>query len=283
MAARVAVVTDSTASLPPGVADELLTIVPLHVVIDGFSRAEGGPGLSGEVADALRENRKVTTSQPPVEQFEETYRSLFAAGAEEIVSVHLSSDISGTCAAARIAAERMQRPVRVVDSRTIAMAAGFAALAGARAAQTGTADDVIRVVGERAARARTYFSPASLDYLRRGGRIGAASAMLGSVLAVRPILQIGDGVVQPYERVRTVARARARLAELAAEAAEELGTVEIAVHHLDDADGADELAVRLAGMGDGLVQVAEVSAVLGVHVGPGTLGVAISPRLEYEG
>lgn len=281
-------VTDSTASFPLGAAEELasaglLAVVALQVVIDGYSRPEGEPELSREVAEALREDRRVSTSQPPVEQFEETYRSLFAAGVDEIVSVHLSADISGTCAAARTAAERMGRRVRVIDSRTIAMATGFAALAGARAAGTGDVEDVTRVISERIAGARTWFSPASLEYLRRGGRIGAASAMLGSVLAVRPILQIDAGTVQPYERVRTVARARARLAELAVEAAADLGPVDVAVHHLNDPDGAAELADRFAGIGAGTVAVAEVSAVLGVHVGPGTLGVVVSPRVEYAG
>ena len=131
----------------------------------------------------------------------------------------------------------------------------------------------------------TYFCVESLEYLRRGGRIGAAQALLGSALAVKPLLSVVDGQITPHERVRTMSRALARLEELAVEAlasgrAGELAA-DVAVLHLDNRSAADRLARSLRARGPqvGSVSVSEVSAVLGVHCGPGTVGVVVSPRV----
>jgi DegV family protein with EDD domain len=130
----------------------------------------------------------------------------------------------------------------------------------------------------------TYFCVESLEYLRRGGRIGAAQALLGSALAVKPLLSVVDGQITPHERVRTMSRALARLEELAIEAlsSEESGSAaDVAVLHLDNRSAADRLARSLRARGPqvGSVNVSEVSAVLGVHCGPGTVGVVVSPRV----
>lgn len=305
MVTPVTVVTDSTASLPPGATDGLpLTLVPLHVVIDGHSRPESEhPGLSGEVAEALRRGRTVSTSKPGPDAFEATYRRLFDEGAGHIVSVHLSSAISGTYDAALQAADRFDDRVHVVDSRTVAMACGFAALAGAQLAgnpssvarpaelldqhQDEPADPapVVERIHARAAGTTTYFLVGSLEYLRRGGRIGAASALLGSSLAIKPLLRLSDGVIGSYERVRTTARAHARLVELAADAVRHADTnTDVAIHHLDDAASAHRLADALTDLAepDSLV-ISELSSVLAVHVGPGTLGIVVSPRNDRAG
>ena len=135
----------------------------------------------------------------------------------------------------------------------------------------------------------TYFCVESLEYLRRGGRIGAAQALLGSALAVKPLLSVVDGQITPHERVRTMSRALARLEELAIEALTSPGRraegqqveADVAVLHLDNRSAADRLARSLKGRGPhiGSVSVSEVSAVLGVHCGPGTVGVVVSPRV----
>jgi DegV family protein with EDD domain len=147
---------------------------------------------------------------------------------------------------------------------------------------------VAELVRERAGRSVAYFYVDSLDHLRRGGRIGAAQALLGSALAVKPLLTVAGGVIRPYERVRTAAKALSRLEDLAVTACLEAGRrgeVELAVHHLDDPEAAAELgrrlSVRVAERGQPRPQVisSEMSAVLGVHVGPGTLGVVVSPRV----
>jgi DegV family protein with EDD domain len=139
-------------------------------------------------------------------------------------------------------------------------------------------------VRRRAAASTTYFYVDSLEYLRRGGRIGTAAAILGSALAVKPLLTVADGEIRPYERVRTESKALTRLVELSLialeQAATPTGSVDLAVHHLDNPDGAGRLVDRLSGrVPRENIVISEVSAVLGVHVGPGTLGIVVSPRV----
>jgi DegV family protein with EDD domain len=281
----VAVVTDSTSSLDPADAARAdISIIPLQVVIGEISRPESEV-RPWEVAGALREGRQVSTSRPAPEVIEKTYSELAEAGYDAIVSVHLSSKISGTCSAAQVAAASVDIPINVVDSMTLAMAEGYAVLTGAEVARSGAAaDEVVSTVRRRAAASTTYFYVDSLEYLRRGGRIGTAAAMLGSVLAVKPLLTVADGEIRPYERVRTESKALTRLVALSLTALEQAsaahGVVDVAVHHLDNPDGAHRLLDRLSGrvqIGD--IVISEVSAVLGVHVGPGTLGIVVSPRV----
>jgi DegV family protein with EDD domain len=281
----VAVVTDSTSSLDSAVAARAdISIIPLQVVIDDVSRPESEVRPC-EVAGALREGRQVSTSRPTPEVIENTYAELADAGYEAIVSVHLSSKISGTCHAAQVAAEFVDIPIIVIDSRTLAMAVGFAALTGAEVARSGAASaQVVSTVRRRAAASTTFFYVDSLEYLRRGGRIGTAAAMLGSALAVKPLLTVADGEIRPQERVRTESKALARLEELSLAALDRASRagdlVDVAVHHLDNTDGARRLVDRLSGQVQaGDVVISEVSAVLGVHVGPGTLGIVVSPRV----
>jgi DegV family protein with EDD domain len=286
--AGVAVVTDSTASLDAEHRQNArLTVIPLQVVIDEVSRPEDESGVTpAVVARALRDGRSVTTSRPTPEAFSAAYGELAAAGYDSVVSVHMSRVMSGTFAAAAIAAETSPIPVTVVDSGTLAMAMGFAVLSGVLAASSGRAPaEVAEVAQRRAAAGTTYFSVHSLEYLRRGGRIGPAAALLGSALSIKPLLTVRGGEIRPYERVRTASKALARLEELGmaalAHAAGVSDHVDVAVHHLDNLAGAEALAERLRGRAQTSldVTVAEVSAVLGAHVGPGTLGIVVSPRL----
>ena len=286
--AGVAVVTDSTSSLGEAeVSRTGITVIALQVVVDGLSRPETAVEVTpAVVAAALRGGKRVSTSRPSPEVFAATYAELAGRGYAAIVSVHLSSAISATCDAARVAAEAAPVPVTVVDSGTIAMATGFAVISAAEAALRGApAAEVAELARARAAAAVTYFYVDSLEYLRRGGRIGPGAALLGSALSVKPLLTVADGLVRPYERVRTTGRALARLADLAVAAlARAAGTAEVvdaAVHHLDNAEAAEQLLGKLRGRlttAGGDLILAEVSAVLGVHVGPGTVGVVISPR-----
>jgi DegV family protein with EDD domain len=281
----VAVVTDSTSSLAPQQAVRAnVRVIPLQVVMDGRSRPEGEVSAA-EVAAALRGGRPVSTSRPTPEVIRATYAELAADGYQAVVSVHLSGEVSGTAAAAEVAAASAALPVRVVDSRVLGMATGFAVLAGAAAARSGAdAEAVAALVLRRAAASSTFFSVDDLVHLRRGGRISAASAVFGTALAVKPLLTVSDGRIQPYERVRTASRALARLEELAVQALDQAkghcDGVDIAVHHLDNPDGAARLVEALQPrVPDGEVVVSELSAVLGVHVGPGTLGVVVAPAV----
>ena len=283
MPARVAVVTDSTAYLPPALAARAgVTVVPLQVVVAGRSLAEGVEVTSEEIAHELREWRPVTTSRPSPLLFVETYRSLLDAGASGIVSVHLSGDLSGTVDAARTAARALGPEgarVRVVDSRLLAMGLGFAALAAARAAEAGVdVDEIARRTARQALATGVWLYVDTLEYLRRGGRIGHASAWVGSALAVKPLLHLVDGRVEPLERVRTTSRAIARLEEITVS---EAGTapVDVAVQHLAAGERAADLAERLRARIPGLRElvVDEVGAVVGAHAGPGMLGVVVAP------
>lgn len=281
MARDVAIVTDSTAYLDPHVAEErAIDVVPLQVVIDGRAVAEGREIGPGELAAALRRHAKVSTSQPGPRAFLDAYESAAASGASSIVSVHLSSRLSGTVDVARLAARDAPVPVSVVDSRSMGMGLGFASLAAADAADRGlAAEEVASAAADRAARSSVVFYVDTLDYLRRGGRIGPAQAMVGTALAVKPLLTLEDGLIQPLEKVRTAARAVARLEDLVVERA---GTerVDIAVHHLANGERAEALAARLRDRVPviGELVVAEVGAVIGAHVGPGLLAVVVSPR-----
>ncbi len=282
---NVAVVTDSTAYLPPDLAARhQVRVVPLHVVIAGTSYEEGRDITSGDVAQALRSYRPVSTSRPSPSAFLEVYEDLARAGADHIVSIHISGEMSATVSSAELAAADSPIPVTVVDSRSIGMAMGFAVLAAAEVA-AGDADPgaVAQLARDQAAAASVGFYVDTLEYLRRGGRIGKAAALFGSALAIKPLLTMRDGQIEPLERVRTRSRALARMRERAVEAALAMDAddgVDIAVHHLDSRERAEQLVEALAQAVPHArrVLLVELGAVVGAHVGPGTLATAVSPR-----
>lgn len=277
--ARIAVVTDSTSYLPPDLVPAgALSVVPVQVVIGAHAYDEGVGITPGEVAAALREWQIVTTSRPSPERFAEVYARLAGEGAAGIVSVHLSSDMSGTYESAVLAARKAPVPTQVVDSRGVGMALGFAVIAAVAAAEGGAGlGAVAEAARDRAERTSTLFYVDTLDYLRRGGRIGAAQALLGQALSVKPILTVTDGRVTPLEKVRTASKALARLLDLAVQRAG-TGPVDLAVHHLDAADRAEALAERLtAALPASRLVVSEVGAVVGAHVGPGMIAVVVAP------
>lgn len=277
----VAIVTDSTAYLPRELADEHgIGVVPLHVVIGGTEHEEGVDVTSADVAAALRAFKPVSTSRPTPAAVLAAYRRAIDAGADEIVSIHISADMSSTIGSAHLAAGEAGVPVHVVDSRSLGMAMGFAALAAAESAAAGAGGEAVAEVARRTALgASVGFYVDTLEYLRRGGRIGAASAFVGSALAIKPILTLRDGSIVPLERVRTASKALDRLGRLATDAVEAAhGPVRVAVHHLDNADRAAALGVRLSDALDGQdVPVLELGAVVGAHVGPGTVAFVVSP------
>ena len=280
----VAIVTDSTASLPDDlVASHGITVVPLHVVLGGKQYSEGVDISRAELGDALRKSSSVTTSRPSPQAFLEAYEEAAAAGADAVVSVHISSDMSGTVGSASLAAGQSPIPVVVVDSRSVGMALGYAVLSAAVAARQGLDATTVADIAETRARAATViFYVDTLEHLRRGGRIGAASALLGSALAIKPLLALTDGHINPIEKVRTASRALSRLEELSLDAVDAAGArgVDIAVHHLDSQARAGDLADRLRAKvpASTTVILVELGAVVGAHVGPGTIAVAVSPR-----
>lgn len=284
----VAVVTDSTAYLPPGLlASHQVTVVPLTVVLNGMEGREGVETSPADASRALNGRRvSVSTSRPAPAQFVRTYRRILDGGADGIVSVHLSAGLSGTVESARLAAAEFGDRVAVVDSRSCGMGIGFPAVAAAEAAATG-ADLVAAHAAAQRATARTtiYFYVDTLEFLRRGGRINAASALLGTALSVKPIMHMRDGVIVLRDRVRTASRGIARLVDLAVEAAGD-ADVDLALHHLDAPQRVEALQVALAArFGDRLrsTYVSEAGAVVAAHAGPGLIGVVVHRRPPAEG
>jgi DegV family protein with EDD domain len=279
MGGRVAVVTDSTAYLPDGVAERLsVRVVPLQVVLGDRSGAEGSEVTPAEVAAALAAWVPVSTSRPTPAEFAAVYRDALDRGASAVVSLHLSRELSGTWDSARLAAAEVDSGlIRVVDSRSAAMGLGFAVLAAAQAAAAGgTSEQVYAAAVSTAERTTTLFYVDTLEHLRRGGRIGAAQALLGTALSVKPILHMREGRIVPLEKVRTMSRGIARLEALAVAAAGD-GPADVAVHHLAAGERAALLAERLRARLPEVRQfyASEVGAVVGAHVGPGVLGVVV--------
>jgi DegV family protein with EDD domain len=280
MSHTVAVVTDSTAYLPAVQASAAkVTVVPVQVIVGGETFDETDVS-SKDIAEALREWRPISTSRPSPSVFAEVYERLAVEGAEEIVSVHLSGAMSATVESAELAAKEVSVPVRVIDSRSIGMGLGFPVLAAAQAAASGAdADRVEQIARSRCASASVLFYVDTLEYLRRGGRIGKAAALVGSALSVKPLLHLVDGNVTPLEKVRTTSKALTRLEELTLERVGD-GAADVAVQHLANADRAHALAARIQESAGGAVAVTvgEVGAVVGAHVGPGMIAVAVCPR-----
>jgi DegV family protein with EDD domain len=298
MSSTVAVVTDSSAYLPavPGVM-----VVPLQVIVkgtpydEGFSEAESPDREdSGPVAetpggttpavwrptDSLDDLASAVTSRPSPARFAACYSSLAAAGATAVVSIHLSGQMSGTIESARLAARDAPVPVEVIDSRSIAMGLGYPVLAAARAAAEGASLETVASAARTCADlTRTFFYVDTLEYLRRSGRIGTAASVLGSALMIKPLLHILNGQISLLEKVRTPARAIARLEDLAVRAAG-AGPVEVAVQHLAAKARAEALAERLPKRVPGLtdLRVVELGPAIGAHVGPGMLGLTVTPR-----
>ncbi len=274
----VAVVTDSTASLPQHVADRWgIGVVQLQLQVgDHFD--EENRFQRDQVFSMLREGAQLATSPPDPGAFFWTYQEAASRGATAIVSMHISGRMSETVNIAREAAQQVRVPVHVVDSGTTGMSLGFGAVAAARiAAAGGGPDRVVQAAEHRIAASRELIYVDTLEFLRRGGRIGAAQALLGTALSLKPLLTVKDGEISPLARVPGSKRALAKLVDIAVRTAAQ-GRVDIALNRA----GADErdreiggrLRARLPGMSDNVVT--DASMVLGAHLGPGALSITVS-------
>ena len=281
---RTEIVCDSTAYLPPDlVAERGIHLVDLYVGLDGDLRRESEIGDYGEFWERLgASSAKVSTSQPSLGDFTEVYEPLLEGGSD-IVSVHISAGISGTAKAAEQARDKLAADgkggerIRVFDSRTAAGGVGLCALAAAAAAAEGADGET---VFERTAEAREalkiWFAIDTLEYLRRGGRIGRASGWLGTTLKIKPILTLEEEIT-PVERVRTRAKSLDRLRGYARQR-RDAGADGWVVQYIRDRETADALIEDCLEMfGRDPAFVSEVGPVLGAHVGPGMIGVGGIP------
>jgi DegV family protein with EDD domain len=282
----VAVVADTTSNLPrERIERHAITLVPLYVVF-GPDRTERESDITDYPAffEELRSSAALPgTSQPSVGDFVNAYEPLLAEG-KDIVSVHISEGLSGTGQAARQAAEQLQRDgkggerIRVLDSRTAAGGTGLMVLAAAHAAESGADLDGIEAAMEQArGNFKMWFAVDTLEFLRRNGRIGGASAWIGSTLKVKPILTVESEMV-PVERVRTSKRSFERMVDYARQR-HESGADGWVVQHISAPDQAKALVDRCYEVfGCEPVFVSEVGPVLSCHTGPGMLGVGSVPR-----
>ena len=274
----VAIVTDSTADLPSELArTRSVTIVPLTLNFEGRSLLDG---IDITPADFYRQlpsaTTHPTTSQPSAGRFAETYSALLKDH-DSIVSIHISEKLSGTYASARQGADLTDsKRVHVIDSELASMSLGLLTLAASElAARDADAASIETKVLAMRDQVQTYFSVATLEFLRRGGRIGRASALLGSVLQVKPVLCIRDGLVTPLERVRTFDRALSRVIELVRAVDRGKGVCAV-VGHADAEDAAERVARELEPIAETLM-IQPLGPVVGAHAGPGVVGVGCYP------
>jgi fatty acid kinase fatty acid binding subunit len=283
------VVADTTSYLPAElIAENNIHLVSLYVGLEGQQDRESDLTDLDAFYERLRaSDQTVTTSQPSIGDFIAVYEPLLADG-REIVSIHLSANISGTCEAAIQARERLTADgkggerIVVVDSRTgcggmglMILAAANAAKAGATAAEAGDGAKALRE------KLRIWFAVDTLEYLRRGGRIGSAAAWIGTTLKIKPILTLEEEIT-PVERVRTSARAFERMVEYARQLHTD-GSDAWVVQHVQDPQTAQRLIEECRPIfGNDYAFTSEIGPVIGAHVGPGLLGVGGVPRSALE-
>ncbi len=278
MSSPVALVTDSTCNIPPDLAAERhIYVAPLYVLWGDESYRDGIDITEPELFRRLAVARELPkTSQVSPQDFADLYRRAQAAeNAEAVVCGVISSSISGTYASAIQAREMVDFPVHVVDTRQVSWALGFAVLAAAQARDAGqSAEAIAETIRETATRTHLLFIVESLDYLHRGGRIGGASRLLGTALNIKPVLELRDGVVNPVDKVRTRKRATEHILTHIGQIAGGQPIVRLGIIH-GDVEG-EALALRdaaVARYNPSEVYVSFATAVLGVHVGPGALGI----------
>ena len=272
----VVVVTDSSARLPTDLRGQWdIRVVPLHVLVDGDDLRDGVDDMPAD----LYQRQQVSTAGASPAELAAVYRAALAdSRGDGVLAVHLSTELSSTLGAAEHAAGEFGGLVRVVDSRSAGMGTGFVALSAARAAGGGADLETVVAQAEKAVpMVHSYIVVQRLENLRRSGRIGAAASWLGTALAVKPLLRIDDGRLVLAQRVRTTSKAVAAMVEQVLEVVGE-GRAALAVQHVDNPAGAADIAATLAGglPGCGTPVVTDLGPVLGVHLGPGAVGVVVA-------
>lgn len=276
----VKVVTDSTSYIPRPLRRELdIGVVGLFSTLDGVTYADDAEDYAPFYRALAASSEFPTTSQPSVQSLVDAFEAPVAAG-HDVVGVFISSLMSGTYATAQLAREMVlerhpEAVIEIVDGESNSMELGYAAIAGAReAASGGPVERVVAAVRDMMARTRFLFVPQTLEYLRRGGRIGAASALIGSLLKIRPILTVVGGRTDVFARVRTAERAVEQMVQAFLEDVRTKGgLVEAVVHHIDAETAGAQLAARLSEAVGRSIACVAIGPAVGAHVGPGALGV----------
>jgi DegV family protein with EDD domain len=279
----VKIVTDSTSDLPKEfVQKHNIAVVPLTAIFGSKSYRDGVDLSPKQFYDMLPTAQDhPTTSQPTPSDFAAVYRPLVEAG-HEIVSLHLSSKLSGTYASAIAAKNELETqlkksvPITVIDTTWISMALGMLVITAAQAAEAGKSrDEIVAMINAIIPKMNLIFVLDTLEYLKRGGRIGGARAMLGTVLNVKPMLEVVNGVIEPLEQPRSRAKALRRLMEIFDKRADAQKPLHAGVLHAVSAEDAAALEKQIKARPQCKeFYLTEIGAVIGVHVGPNALGLA---------
>ena len=275
---RVAIVTDSASDLPPEVAAEAgITVVPL-VVTFGADTFRPGVNLTTDEFWARMTAPEApfpTTAAAAPGEFRQAYQAAFDAGAEAVVCVTVSGDLSGTLKSATLGARDLpDREVHVIDSRSASMGHGMLAQIGAELATAGASGaDVAAALEEAKGRVDLFVALDTLEYLKRGGRISGTRAAMGTMLSIKPIITVREGIVENAERVRTRAKARERCLELLTERPLERASILHTTHA--DVDEFHARFLERSGLDPAMVQVRTVGPSVGPHLGPGCVGAVI--------
>jgi DegV family protein with EDD domain len=277
-------VADSTADLSPEyTAAHGVITVPLKVIFGDEALVDGVDITAEAFYERMRNStRNPTTSQPSPAEFQAAFRAAAADGSS-VVCTTISAEMSGTYGAAVTAREQLpDLDIHVVDTRSVTIGHTAVVHAAIDCAESGgSVQDVLGMIEEVMRRQRTVFTVETLEYLRRGGRIGGARALLGSVLNIKPVLQILEGRIEPFDRVRTYARALDRMCDEVIAATGEAGRpARVVLGHADKLDDCRMLARRLAPHTDGEPEIIEIGPIVGCHAGPGTIGLSfyLPPR-----
>lgn len=274
------VIVDSTSYIPKDIIKKYdMTILPLSVVFEDEEIKETDITNEAFYQKLAQQQTIPTSSQPPIGEVFNIFERIILQG-HAILGVFISSEMSGTFQTANMVKDMIldQYPdaqIELVDSRSNCMQLGYAAIAGAKAANEGkTLSEAVTLVNENIKRSKFIFSPDTLEYLKRGGRIGAAQALLGSILQLKPILTVTDGKTDVITKVRTKKKSIEKMLEIFADDVAKYGLGGVIVHHINSEEVAQKIADRVKEIVDVAVDICPIGPVIGVHVGPGSVGLA---------
>lgn len=282
------VIVDSTSYIPREIREEYdITVLPLSVVF------EDGPIKETEITNEefyskLSKQQTIPkSSQPIVEEVYNIFEGIVQKG-DEILGVFISSEMSGTYSTAHLVNDLIlsnypEAKIELVDSRSNCMQLGYAAIVGAKSAKDGESlQDVATKVKENIKRSKFIFIPDTLEYLKKGGRIGSAQALLGSLLQLKPILTVKDGKTDVITKVRTKKKSIEKMIEIFTEDVKKFGLGEVIVHHINNEEEAQKIADELKKFIGKTIDTCPIGPVIGVHVGPGSLGIAYYTKEELK-
>ncbi|MHC1719985.1 MAG: DegV family protein [Clostridiaceae bacterium] len=282
------ILTDSTSYIESSLRESLgIMLVSLNINFKDESFRE--VDIDNETFyRKMKEKGIPKSSQPSVNEIYEVMERTLEQG-DSLVCVFISSEMSGTYSTAHIARDMIfekypDAKIEIVDSRSNCMQLGYAAIVAARAAQEGKSlQEVVQAAEDNKKRSKFYFVPETLEYLKKGGRIGGASALLGSLLKIIPILTVEDGKTELVTKVRTKQKAVATIVEKVLEDIRNFGLGEISVHHINCYEEAQKLAESLKEILNTEIGICDIGPVIGVHVGPGAIAIAyytLKDRIE---